>query len=112
MADKDQWYATERSQKEINKAAKLSDKEGLKVKQINLSFNAQAKAISDNMELTQDQKIQQFADLNVARRAQLKAAIGKGDEIKLEKQRKKYMANHTDDKESAWLNEVASINKK
>ena len=112
MADKDQWYATERSQKEINKAAKLSDKEGLKVKQINLSFNAQAKAISDNMELSQDQKIQQFADLNVARRAQLKAAIGKGDEIKLEKQRKKYMANHTDDKESAWLNEVASINKK
>ncbi len=107
MADKDQWYATERSQKEINKAAKLSVTQGQKVKAINMSFNAQAKAIGENMELTQEQKAQQFAALNLERRTQLKAAIGKGDEKKLEKARIKYMATNKDDIESAWLNEVA-----
>ncbi len=112
MADKDQWYATERSQKEINKAAKLSENQGRQVKAINLSFNAQAKAIKENLEITQDQKMQQLAALNVERRAKIRAVIGKGDESKLEKARKKYMATNTDDKESAWLNEVAVVGNK
>ncbi len=112
MADKDQWYATERSQKEINKAAKLSDNQGRQVKAINVSFNAQAKAIKENMELTQEQQMQQLAALNVERRAQIRAAIGKGDESKLEKERKKYMTTHTDDKDSAWLNEIAVVGNK
>ena len=112
MADKDQWYATERSQKEINKAAKLSDNQGRQVKAINLSFNAQAKAVKENMDLTQEQRMQQLAALNVERRAKIRAAIGKGDEGKLEKERKKYMTMHTDDKESAWVNEVAVVGNK
>ena len=112
MADKDQWYATERSQKEINKAAKLSENQGRQVKAINLSFNAQAKAVKENMELTQDQRMQQLATLNVERRAKIRAAIGKGDESKLEKARRKYMTSNTDDKDSAWLNEIAVVGNK
>lgn len=112
MADKDQWYATERSQKEINKAAKLSDNQGRQVKAINATYNAQAKAIKENIDLTEEQKSQQFAALNVERRAKIKAIVGKGKESKLEKERKKYMATHTDDKESAWLNQVAVLGNK
>ncbi len=112
MADKDQWYATERSQKEINKAAKLSENQGRQVKAINLSFNAQAKAVKENMELTQDQRMQQLAALNMERRAKIRAAIGKGDENKLEKERKKYMTTHKDDKDSEWLNEIAIVGNK
>ena len=62
--------------------------------------------------LVADAKISDAVELIKELRVSLCEGLEKGDEIKLEKQRKKYMANHTDDKESAWLNEVASINKK
>ncbi len=112
MSDKDQWYATERSQKEINLAAKLNENQGRQVKAINLSYNAQAKTTRENMELTDSQKAEKFAALNVERRAKIKAVIGKSKEGKLEKERKKYMTKNTDDKDSAWVNEVVVVNNK
>ena len=64
------------------------------------------------MELTDSQKAEKFAALNIERRAKIKAVIGKSKEGKLEKERKKYMTKNTDDKDSAWLNEVVAVNNK
>ncbi len=105
--EKDQWYATERSQLEINKAAKLSDNQGRQVKAINISYNAKAKAIIENVEFSEAQRKEQLTALNLERRTKIKAIIGNNKEKNLEKERSKYAVKHTDDKESAWLNEVA-----
>ena len=112
VADKEQWYATERSQAEINKAANLSVNQGRQVKAINIAYNDRAKAIKADIVLTDEQKAQQFAALNLERRAKIKAIVGKGKESKLEKERKKYTATHTDDVDSAWLNQVAIVGNK
>ena len=107
--EKEKYYASERSQNAINANAKLSATQSNQVKAINLSYNDKAKVVRDNTELTEDVKTAQLVALNEERRAKIKAVVGKGKEKKIEKERKAYTMNHTDDTEAKWINDVADI---
>jgi hypothetical protein len=107
--EKEKYYASERSQNAINMKAKLSPTQGNQVKAINMSYNDKAKLIRDNMELAEDVKTAQLVSLNEERRAKIKAIVGKSKEKKVEKARKEYAMNHTDDVEAKWITDVADI---
>jgi hypothetical protein len=107
--EKENYYASERSQNAINTKAKLSVTQGSQVKAINMSYNDKARVIRDNMELTDDVKTAQLVSLNEERRAKIKAIVGKSKEKKIEKARKEYAMTHTDDVEGKWMNDVADI---
>ena len=109
--DKEQDYITERSQNEINKAAKLSDAQGRQVKSVNLAYNNKARTVMLDSSLTEDARKQQLVSLNEERRTKIKAIVGKGKEKNLEKQRTKYSAKNPDDVQSAWLNQATAGNK-
>lgn len=110
VEEKDQEYATERSQRELSKAAKLSDNQGQQVKVISQLYNDKAKEIAENTTMSEDKKKAALAVLIEERRAKIKAVVGNNKEKNLEKERVKYSAKNKDDKNSAWLNEVA-VNK-
>jgi len=107
ISDKDDWYAAERTQTQLAKAAKLSDNQGRQVKAINMSYNDKAQLVMLDSTLSSDLRTQQLNALNLERRAKIKEVVGKGKEKNLEKERIKYSAKNTDDRLSAWLNEVA-----
>jgi hypothetical protein len=107
--EKEKYYASERSQNAINTKAKLSVTQGSQVKAINMAYNDKARVIRDNMELTDDVKTAQLVSLNEERRAKIKAIVGKSKEKKVEKARKEYAMNHTDDVEAKWITDVADI---
>ncbi len=109
--EKDQWYATDRSQNEINKAAKLNDMQGRQIKAINMAYNDKAKVIRENAATTDEQKKMELTALNTERRTKIKAIAGAKKESKLEKQRRDYTTKNTDDKNSAWMNEVETPEK-
>jgi hypothetical protein len=109
--EKEMSYATERSQNQINKAAKLSDNEGRQVKAINIAYNEKAQSIVQDMAVTEDQRKQQLTALNEERRSKIRAVVGKGKEKSLEKERIKYGSKNADDKQSAWLNQATVNNK-
>lgn len=111
VEEKDQEYATERSQRELSKAAKLNDNQGQQVKLINQTYNNKAKAIREDLSISDEQKKAQLTVLNAERRAKIKAAVGSNKEKNLEKERVKYSTKNNDDKNSAWINEVV-VNKK
>ncbi len=107
--EKEKFYATERSQNAINRSAGLNDNQGRQVKAINMSYNDKAKAIRDNVELTDEAKTTQLAALNEERRAKIRAIVGKGKEKKVEKERKEYSMKYSDDIEAKWINDVANM---
>jgi hypothetical protein len=74
-----------------------------------MSYNDKAKAIRDNVELTDEAKTTQLAALNEERRAKIRAIVGKGKEKKVEKERKEYTMKYSDDIEAKWINDVANI---
>jgi hypothetical protein len=107
--EKEKFYATERSQNAINRSAGLNDNQGRQVKAINMSYNDKAKAIRNNVELTDEAKTTQLAALNEERRAKIRAIVGKGKEKKVEKERQEYTMKYSDDIEAKWINDVANI---
>lgn len=110
ISDKDNEYAANRSQNEIVKAAKLSENQGRQVKAINMSCNDKAQLVMMDSSLSQESRNQQLTTLNLERRAKIKEVVGKNKEKNVEKQRMKVSAKNSDDKLSAWVNEVA-VNK-
>ncbi len=111
ISDKDNDYAAERTQAQLAKAAKLSTNQGRQVKAINMSYNDKAQLVILDSTLSQESRTAQLTALNMERRAKLKEVVGKNKEKNLEKERIKYSAKNSDDKLSAWLNEVAVNNK-
>ena len=111
ISDKDDDYAAERAQAELAKAAKLSTNQGRQVKAINMSYNDKAQLVLLDSTLSPELRRQQLSTLNTERRAKIKEIVGKNKEKNLEKERIKYSAKHSDDRQSAWLNEVAVNNK-
>ena len=73
-------------------------------------YNDKARMLQMDENITEDMKLQQLASLNNERRAKMQAVIGKKNEKKFEKERKKYMLKHTDDMQSAWMN-IPALNK-
>ncbi len=110
ITDKDDEYAAERTQAQLAKAAKLSTNQGRQVKAINMSYNDKAQLVMLDSTLSPESRKQQLTALNTERRAKIKEIVGKNKEKNLEKERIKYSAKNSDDRLSAWLNEVA-VNK-
>lgn len=110
VSETDQAYATERSLTDIAKAAKLNAYQLQQAKSVTSMYNDKARMLQMDENITEDMKLQQLASLNNERRAKMQAAIGKKNEKKFEKERKKYMLKHTDDMQSAWMN-IPALNK-
>jgi len=111
IEEKETWYATERSQNAINKAAKINDNQGRLIKAINMSYNGKSKAVRDNMEMQDEEKRAQLTSLNTERRDKIKAVIGSKKEEKLEKSRKEYTTKNKEDINSQWMNEYEVVKK-
>lgn len=114
IEEKESWYATERSQNAINKAAKINDNQGRLIKEVNMSYNQKSKALRDNMEMADEDRRTQLIMLNTERREKIKSIIGAKRETKLEKSRKEYTTKNKEDINSQWMNEyeVATKSKK
>lgn len=107
VSETDQAYATERSLSDITKAARLNAYQVQQAKSVTAMYNDKARMIQMDENVTEDMKQQQLASLYSERRAKMQAAIGKKNEKKFEKERKRYMLKHTDDVQSAWMNNPA-----
>ena len=105
IEEKESWYATERSQNAINKAAKINDNQGRLIKEVNMSYNQKSKALRDNMEMADEDRRTQLIMLNTERREKIKSIIGAKREMKLEKSRKEYTTKNKEDINSQWMNE-------
>ena len=105
IEEKESWYATERSQNAINKAAKINDNQGRLIKEVNMSYNQKSKALRDNMEMADEDRRTQLIMLNTERREKIKSIIGAKRETKLEKSRKEYTTKNKEDINSQWMNE-------
>ena len=114
IEEKESWYATERSQNAINKAAKINDNQGRLIKEVNMSYNQKSKALRDNMDMADEDRRTQLIMLNTERREKIKSIIGAKRETKLEKSRKEYTTKNKEDINSQWMNEyeVATKSKK
>jgi hypothetical protein len=107
--NKDEWYASNRSQDAMIKAAKLNDTQGRQVKAINQTYLELAKAIKADVGLTDDDKKIQFTALNTERRERIKAVVGSNNEKKLEKQRVKITASDVDAAAFKWIDEAMPL---
>ena len=105
IEEKESWYATERSQNAINKAAKINDNQGRLIKEVNMSYNQKSKALRDNMDMADEDRRTQLIMLNTERREKIKSIIGAKREMKLEKSRKEYTTKNKEDINSQWMNE-------
>ena len=105
IEEKESWYATERSQNAINKAAKINDNQGRLIKEVNMSYNQKSKALRDNMDMADEDRKTQLIMLNTERREKIKSIIGAKREMKLEKSRKEYTTKNKEDINSQWMNE-------
>lgn len=108
-AAKDEWYAIDRSQEAMNKAAKLNDMQGRQVKEINQSYISKAKAIKADMNIEAAERSTQLASLNTERREKIKAVVGTSKEKALEKQRLKMVETNVDAAAFKWVDEAAPI---
>lgn len=106
VSEKDSWYNHERSQNIINNRAGLNDIQGRKVKEINEDINNRAKAVKENVELTDEQRKAQLTALNTERHDRIVAVVGNKKAEKLEKERVNYSKKNTDDADSKWINDA------
>lgn len=108
-ASKDEWYATNRSQDAMNKAAKLNDMQGRQVKAINQTYLQRAKAIKADVTIAEADRTAQLTSLNVERREKIKAVIGNDKEKSLEKQRIKMTETDVDAAAFKWVDETTPV---
>jgi hypothetical protein len=108
-AKQEEWAQLDRNRDAINKAAKLSDNQGRQVKNINELYTAKAKAVKDNIDLSEEQKNTQLASLNTERMDKLKAVLGKSKAKRLEKERKAYVKKNGTDPEQSWIDTSETV---
>lgn len=108
-AEKDEWYATNRSQDAMFKAAKLNDMQGRQVKAINQTYLEKAKAIKADTMIADADKTAQLTSLNTERREKIKAVIGNDKEKSLEKQRMKMTQTDVDAAAFKWVDETTPV---
>ena len=99
----------ERNRDQIVSAANLGPQQGRMVKDINQAYNDKAKAITDNVSLSDTDKKTQLAALNTERRDKIKAVVGKAKERKLEKERKEFVQKNGEDTEAAWIDQASVV---
>jgi len=101
---------TDKTQMDINRAAKLNDYQGNQVKYINQTYTEKAKILISGVD--PQTKKQELALLNEERRNKIRSIVGKSRERKLENERKDYFKKNTADESNAWINIAESVAKK
>lgn len=97
----------DKTQMDINKAAKLSEYQSKQVKYINQTYTEKANTLIAGVDpLT---KKQELALLNEERRAKIRVVVGKSREKKLESERKDYFKKNTADQTNSWINIAESV---
>lgn len=104
---RDESDMTDKTQMDINNAAKLSEYQSKQVKFINQTYTEKANALIAGVDpLT---KKQELAVLNEERRAKIRFVVGKSREKKLESERKDYFKKNTADQTNSWINIAESV---
>ena len=101
---------TDKTQMDINRAAKLNDYQSKQVKYINKTYTEKAKILISGVD--PQTKKQELALLNEERRNKIRSIVGKSRERKLENERKDYFKKNTADESNAWINIAESVAKK
>ena len=101
---------TDKTQMDINRAAKLDDYQSKQVKYINQTYTEKAKILTGGVD--PQTKKQELALLNEERRNKIRSIVGKSRERKLENERKDYFKKNTADESNAWINIAESVAKK
>jgi hypothetical protein len=104
--DRETWSKDEMAKNQVISAAKLSETQGRQVKVVNDTYTEKAKAIRDNVDLTDDQKKEQFVALNTERKAKLKAVLGNSKAKKFDKERKEFVQKNGASADQAWIDEA------
>ena len=97
----------DKTQMDINRAAKLNDYEGKQVKYINQSYTEKAKILISGVD--PQTKKQELVLLNEERRNKIRIIVGKSRERKLDNERKDYFKKNTADEANAWINIAESV---
>ena len=100
----------DKTQMDINRAAKLNDYQGKQVKYINQTYTEKAKILITGAD--PQTKKQELALLNEERRNKIRSIVGKSRERKLENERKDYFKKNTADESNAFINIAESVVKK
>lgn len=110
-AETEKWAKINRNRDEVNRAAKLNINQGRQVNYINQTYHSKAQLVRDNTTLSDEQKKEQLASLNMERRSKIKAVIGNSKEKRLDRERKKYHQKNGSDMEVAWIEEAEGYTK-
>ena len=97
----------DKTQMDINRAAKLNDYQGKQVKYINQTYTEKAKILISGVD--PQTKKQELVLLNEERRNKIRIIVGKSRERKLENERKDYFKKNTADESNAWINIAESV---
>ena len=97
----------EKTQMDINRAAKLNDYQSKQVKYINQTYTEKAKMLLNGVD-PQTKKME-LAALNDQRRDKIRVIVGKSRERKLENERKDYFKKNVADESNAWINIAESV---
>ena len=98
---------TDKTQMDINRAAKLNDYQSKQVKYINQSFSEKAKMIVQGND--PQSKKQELAVLNEERRNKIRVIVGKSRERKLESERKDFIKKNGIDETNVWIGIAESV---
>ena len=98
---------TEKTQMDINRAAKLNDYQSKQVKYINQSFSDKAKLLVQGND--PQLKKQELAVLNEERRNKIRVIVGKSRERKLESERKDFIKKNGIDETNVWIGIAESV---
>ena len=97
----------EKTQMDINRAAKLNEYQSKQVKYINQTYTDKAKVLMFGVD-PQTKKME-LATLNEERRNKIRVVVGKSREKKLENERKDYFKKNMADESNAWINIAESV---
>ena len=97
----------DKTQMDINRAAKLNEYQSKQVKYINQTYSEKAKILLNGSD--PQAKKMELAALNEERRNKIRIVVGKSREKKLESERKDYFKKNTPDESNAWINVAESV---
>ncbi len=97
----------DKTQMDINRAAKLNDYQSKQVKYINQTFSDKARLLVQGND--PQSKKQELALLNEERRNKIRVIVGKSRERKLESERKDFIKKNGIDETNVWIGIAESV---
>lgn len=107
IKNRDDGDKMDKTQMDINRAAKLTEYQSKQVKYINQTYSEKAKAIVQGND--PQLKKQELAVLNEERRTKIRTIVGKSRERKLESERKNFIKKNGADEATAWIDIAESV---